>query len=185
MRAKVAKVSRRIEGRNPGRTALRRAETKVAEPVRLRNESGLDATDWRLLRELEHDGRASLAELGRRVGLSAPAVSERMRRLEEAGVITGYRVQIHLPSVGLPVLAFIRLTTTPSRRVEEVLEVLDAMPEVHECHRVTGNECFVLKVALPDMAHLETVIDRLRPYGQTVTSVVLSTPVPYRMVSRR
>lgn len=185
MRPKVAKAVRRNEGVNEGGSPYRREGTKALEPLPFRNESPLDATDWKLLRELQHDGRASLAELGRRVGLSAPAVSERMRRLEDAGVITGYRAQVNLGRLGLPVVALVRLTTSPSRRVEEVLEVLDAMPEVHECHRVTGNECFILKVALADMAHLEGVIDRLRPCGQTITSIVLSTPVPFRMVGRR
>jgi Lrp/AsnC family transcriptional regulator, leucine-responsive regulatory protein len=176
----IVKAVAKREGQNKGKRQKKTATSKANVEIVLRNKGAIDATSWALLRELQRDGRASLAELGRRVRLSAPAVSERLGRLEAAGVVTGYRAQVDLTRLGLPVTAFLRLTTSPDRQLTEVLGVLEGMPEVQECHRVTGNECFVLKVSLPSVTHLEHVIDRLRPYGQTVTSIVLSSPVTFR-----
>lgn len=144
----------------------------------------LDPTAWRLLGELEHDARASLAELGRRVGLTAPAVAERLRRLEEAGVIRGYRAVLEPAQLGFGAQAFIRLTIERSRTPEQVARELDAFPEVLECHRVTGDDCFIMRVGVGGVTELEPLIDRLRRLGTTVTSLILSSPVEQRLITR-
>ena len=140
----------------------------------------LDAVGWRILHELQHDARLSYSELGARVGLSPPAVAERMRRLEEAGVITGYRAEVDAAKLGLPITAFIRCTSAGP----QVGVMARQSPEVLECHRITGSDAFILKVVVASVAHLEAVIDRLLPYGQPTTSLVLSSPVPARGIAR-
>jgi Lrp/AsnC family leucine-responsive transcriptional regulator len=140
----------------------------------------LDEIGWHILDELQRDARLSYSELGARVGLSAPAVAERMRRLEEAGVITGYRAEVDASKLGLPITAFIRCTA-PGPQVGAIAR---KSPEVLECHRVTGSDAFILKVVVGSVPHLEAIIDRLLPYGQPTTSLVLSSPVPVRGVTR-
>lgn len=136
----------------------------------------LDPIGRRLLAALQEDARLTYGELGARVGLSPPAVAERMRRLEEAGVITGYRAQIDMAKLGVPITAFIRCNS-PGPQIGAIAR---AAPEVLECHRVTGSDAFILKVVVASVAHLETLIDRFLPYGQSTTSIVLSSPVPER-----
>lgn len=144
----------------------------------------LDERGWRILKELQQDGRLPFAELGRRVGLSTPAIVERVRNLEAAGVLTGYRAEVDLAKLGLPILAFIRVNV-----VGDVLGRITAlareMPEVLECHRGTGSDSFTLKVAVASVVHLERVIDRLTPHGTTATSIVLSSPVQGRVVDQQ
>lgn len=141
----------------------------------------LDDISWCILRELQLDGRVSFTELGRRVGLSTPAVAERVRNLEAAGVIRGYRAEIDLAKVGLPMLAVVRMSA-----VGDVLTRMTALsrelPEVLECHRATGADSFIMKVAVSSVEHLERLIDRLTPFGTTSTSIVLSSPVTGRIV---
>lgn len=143
----------------------------------------LDETGWRILRELQENARITFSELGRRVALTAPAVADRVRRLEEAGVIRGYRVEVDREALGLPVLAFIRITATGAECRALAAEI-SGFPEVLECHRVTGEEAFIAKVAVRSVAHLQDLIDRLMPYGETITSIVLSSPVSYRTIDR-
>lgn len=143
----------------------------------------LDAKGWELLRELQADARLSFAELGRRVGLSTPAVAERVRNLEAAGVISGYRAELDLKKLGLPILAMIRISAVGDV-LPRITAVVRAMPEVLECHRGTGADSFIMKVAVASVAHLETLIDRLTPFGTTSTSIVLSSPVERRLVDR-
>ncbi|GHO49208.1 Lrp/AsnC family transcriptional regulator [Ktedonospora formicarum] len=141
----------------------------------LKDEYLLDETGWSILRELQRDARLSFPEVGRRVGLSAPAVAERVRKLEDAGVITGYGARINPAKVGLPIMAFVRLTTTPM--TEAGLHTFVAeLPELLECHRVTGNESFLLKLVVTSISHLESVLNQLMNYGPVTTSLVLSTP---------
>ena len=136
-------------------------------------ESRLDATDWRLLAELRDDARVSYADLSRRVGLSPPAVAERVRRLETAGVIRGYAVRIDPAALGLRVVAFIRLSVV-GNRTTEVARALEDVHEIVECYRATGADCFVMKARVASIEHLEQVVDRLTGFGQATTSVVLS-----------
>ncbi|AOT57788.1 HTH-type transcriptional regulator LrpC [Streptomyces rubrolavendulae] len=142
-----------------------------------------DATDWRILQLLQADGRASFAELARAVSMSPSAVTERVRRLEEAGVITGYAAVVDTEALGLPVLAFVRLRY-PHGNYKPFHDLLEATPEVLEAHHVTGDDCFVLKVAARSMRHLEEVAGRIGALGSVTTSVVYSSPLPRRAVGR-
>jgi Lrp/AsnC family transcriptional regulator, leucine-responsive regulatory protein len=139
----------------------------------------LDTTDWRLLEALQRDGRASYAELARTVAMSPSAVTERVRRLEEAGVITGYTAVVDHERIGLPVLALVRLRY-PHGNYKPFRDLLATTPEVLEAHHVTGDDCFVLKVAARSMRHLEEVTGRIAGLGAVTTSVVYSSPLERR-----
>jgi Lrp/AsnC family leucine-responsive transcriptional regulator len=159
-------------------------ETTVPKNRRLSDENAyergkLDVTSRRLLQELERDARLSLAELGRRVSLSAPAVAERVQRLERDGVITGYRAEIDPTALGYPIAAVVRVRPA-SRQLRRIPEIATESPEVVECYRITGEDCFFLKLHLRAIDDLEDVLDRFTPYGQTTTSIIHSAPVPRR-----
>jgi Lrp/AsnC family transcriptional regulator, leucine-responsive regulatory protein len=139
----------------------------------------LDATNLRLIEELQRDARQSLAGLGRAVGLSAPAVGERLQRLEEAGVIRGYHAEIDPGALGLTLSVVLRIRPAP-REIHKVAELAQRTPEVTECVRVTGEDCFIMRAHVRDVTHLEELIDRFVIYGQTTTSIVQSAPVPGR-----
>ena len=142
----------------------------------------LDRTDWRLLEELQRDGRASYADLARVVAMSPSAVAERVRRLEEAGVIAGYRATVDPVRVGLDVMAFVRLRY-PTGNYRPFHALLDSTPEIVEAHHVTGEDCFVLKVVAGSMRHLEEVTGRIAGLGSVTTSVVYSSPVTGRAIT--
>lgn len=142
-----------------------------------------DATDWRILDVLQRDGRAGYAELARTVSMSASAVTERVRRLEEAGIIQGYAAVVDPERIGLPVLAFVRLRY-PTGNYKPFHDLVAATPEILEAHHVTGDDCFVLKVAARSMRHLEEVSGRIGALGSVTTSVVYSSPLPRRPVGR-
>ena len=142
-------------------------------------DSDIDGTNRLLLSELQQDARLSLAELGRRVGLSSPAVAERLQRLEAQGVIGGYHAEVNPRSLGFTLSAVLRLRPAP-RQLQKAAELAQDTPEVTECHRITGEDCFFMKLHVRDVDHLEEVIDRFVPYGQTTTSIVQSSPVPGR-----
>jgi len=139
----------------------------------------LDQTNRLLLAELQSDARLSLAELGRRLNLSAPAVADRLQRLERARVITGYRAEIDPKAVGYPISAIVRIRPA-TRQLHKIPELAREIPEVVECHRVTGEDCFVLKLHLRAMDDLEALLDRFVVYGQTTTSIVHSSPIAGR-----
>jgi len=141
----------------------------------------LDLIGWRILTELQEDARIQYAELGRRVGLSNPAVIERVRRMEEAGIITGYRAEIDHHKVGLPVCAFIRVRVV-GNLIPRVIEVAREMAEVYECHRIAGEDTFLLKVCVPTSEALEKTVDKLTPYVATTTMLVFSSPVTRRAI---
>jgi Lrp/AsnC family leucine-responsive transcriptional regulator len=143
-------------------------ETKLLDPINVR-----------LLDELVAEGRIAMAELGRRVGLSAPAVAERVQRLERAGVIAGYRAELDPRALGFPVSAVVRIRPAPGQ-LQRIPEVARETPEVAECHRITGDDCYLLRLHLRSMDDLEDVLDRFTPYGLTTTSIIHSTPVPRR-----
>lgn len=142
----------------------------------LANNKLLDNTGWLILRHLQAEGRLSFVELGQRVGLSPPAVAERVRRMEEAGIIRGYRAEVSAERVGLPVAAFIRLQTARSN-YPALLAEAHSNAAVLECHHLAGQDAFLLKIATAAVADLEAVIERLSRYGDTQTSIVLSSPV--------
>jgi Lrp/AsnC family transcriptional regulator, leucine-responsive regulatory protein len=141
--------------------------------------AALDAVNRRLLRELDADPRITMSALARRVNMSAPAVSERIQRLERAGVITGYRVEISPAALGLPVTAFVRIRPTAGQ-LPKITELAKQAPEISECHRISGEDCFLVKVHVAVIEDLEETLDRFAAYGQTITSIVVSTPVPPR-----
>jgi len=140
-----------------------------------------DEIDRKILALLQDDARISYAELGRRIGLTTPAVIERVRKLEDGGIITGYRAGIDASKVGFPITAFIRMSIT-GVDYSHIIEVAQASREVLECHRGTGGDSFIMKVAVSSVEHLQEVIDRLTPYGITTTTIVLSSPVQQRAV---
>ena len=142
----------------------------------------LDETNRRLLAELQADARVSNAELGRRVGLSSPAVADRVRRLEREGVIRGYRAELDPRRLGLGLSVLVRVRPAP-RQLAVVAELARQSEEVVECHRVTGDDCFVMTAHVRDVEHMEQLIDRFATSGQTTTSVMQSAPVPRRGIA--
>jgi Lrp/AsnC family leucine-responsive transcriptional regulator len=139
----------------------------------------LDDLNLRILGELRADGRIGLAELGRRIGLSAPAVSERIHRLERAGVIEGYHAHLDPASLGFPVSAVVRIRPSPGQ-LQRIPEIARETSEVGECYRITGEDCYLVRLHLRSIDDLEDVLDRFTPYGLTTTSIIHSTPVPRR-----
>ena len=144
----------------------------------------LDAVNRAILAALSEEPRMSMSALGRRVGLSAPAVTERVQRLESAGVIRGYRLDIDPAALGLPVAAWVRIKPGPGQ-LTKTAELAKSIPEVVECHRITGDDCFLAKVQVAAVDQLEEVLDRFLLFGQTVSSIVQSSPVPPRGVPIR
>jgi Lrp/AsnC family leucine-responsive transcriptional regulator len=139
----------------------------------------LDAVNLRLLKELQADGRLGIAELGRRVGMSAPAVAERMQRLERAGIITGYHAEIDPKALGFPISAVVRVRPAPGQ-LQRIPEIAKETPAVAECHRITGEDCYLMKLHLRSIDELEEILDCFTPFGQTTTSIIHSAPVPRR-----
>jgi Lrp/AsnC family leucine-responsive transcriptional regulator len=138
-----------------------------------------EARNVRILALLEGKPRMSVSELARSVGMSAPATRERIQRLEEAGVIQGYRLEIDPAALGYPIAAFIRVRPMPGK-LPKIAELALSLPQVMECHRITGEDCFILKVGLDSLDNLDLILDQFLVYGQTTTSIVQSTPVPRR-----
>jgi Lrp/AsnC family leucine-responsive transcriptional regulator len=156
----------------------------MAKRARLRDATAfesnlLDDVNRRVLQELQADGRIGMAELGRRIGMSAPAVAERVQRLERAGVIAGYRAEIDPAGVGFPVAAVVRIRPAPGQ-LQRIPEIARDTAEVVECYRITGEDCYLIKLYLRAIDDLEEVLDRFTPYGLTTTSIIHSAPVPRR-----
>lgn len=143
-------------------------------------DKSLDEVNLRLLRELQQDPRLTMVELGRRIGMSSPAVTERVRRMEEAGIILGYRIEINPAALGLPISAYVRVRPNPGQ-LPKIAQLAEQISEVIECHRVTGEDCFILKVLIPSMAQLDQLLDRFLLYGSTTTSIIQSSPVQPRL----
>jgi Lrp/AsnC family leucine-responsive transcriptional regulator len=139
----------------------------------------LDGKNVELLRLLQADPRQPVSELARQIGMSGPAVRERLTRLEEAGVIRGYRLDIDPKALGLPVTAIVRIRPAPGQ-LQRVAELAREMRNVTECHRITGEDCFIVTVHLDAIDSLDSVLDRFLAYGSTTTSLVQSSPVPLR-----
>jgi Lrp/AsnC family transcriptional regulator, leucine-responsive regulatory protein len=139
----------------------------------------LDQTNLRLLDELHANPRITMSALGRRVGMSAPAVTERVQRLERTGVIRGYRLEVDPAALGLPVTAFVRIRPAPGQ-LPKIAELAKQLGQVSECHRITGEDCFLIKIHAATVPKIEELLDQFLSYGQTVSSIVVSTPVPPR-----
>ena len=142
----------------------------------------MDALDYRLVDEVQRDARLSYAELGRRVGLSPPAVAERLRRLEADGVVTGYHATVDPARLGRPVQAVLHIAVDRAH-FQRSLAQIQTLDEVLVCYRTTGASSLLMVVAVASMGHLEALIDRLLPFGEPVTQMVLSTPIPHRPVA--
>jgi Lrp/AsnC family transcriptional regulator, leucine-responsive regulatory protein len=148
---------------------------------RLRHQTGRpDQVDAAILRTLATDARTSMSDLAKLVGLSAPSVAERVRRLEDAGVIRGYAAVIDPAALGLPLAAYLRIRPMPGH-LRHVSEVLKQLPAVVECDRVTGEDCFIAKAYIRDVAELEALIDEIIPYAMTNTSIIQSSPFQRRL----
>ena len=148
-----------------------------------RIERSLDATDWRILEQLQADGRLSYNELGRRVSLSPPAVAERVRRLEDLGVIAGYQARVDPARAGLPLTAFVQMRCAHGRCLLKT-STADDLPEIYEVHKLSGNFCTMLKVRAASMQHLEGLLERLGEHGEMNSHVVLSTEYDSRPVQQ-
>lgn len=146
-----------------------------------RTERSLDDIAWRILIALQGDARLSFSALGRQVGLSPPAAAERVRRLEEAGIISGYRAELNLERLGFPITAIIRVST-PEHQFARLKTVVAELQEVLECYHVTGADSLVVKVVALSVGHLEKVIEQLGRHGTPTTSIILSSPVARRPV---
>ncbi len=148
---------------------------------RLNNENGkVDTIDQAILTALTANARITTAELARAVKLSAPSVAERVRRLEETGVITGYTAEISPNAIGLGISVWLRIRPVPGR-LEKVVEIIKGIPEITECDRVTGEDCLLARAHLVSVADMERVIDLIVPYAMTNTSIIQSSPVKRRL----
>jgi Lrp/AsnC family transcriptional regulator, leucine-responsive regulatory protein len=139
----------------------------------------LDDVNRRLLAQLQRDPRLTMSALGRLVGMSSPAVTERVQRLERAGVIRGYRLDVDPAALGLPVTAWVRVRPGP-RQLTKIADLAAGLPNVSECHRITGEDCFLIKLHAATIEGLTETLDKILLYGQTVTSIVHFSPVPPR-----
>jgi Lrp/AsnC family transcriptional regulator, leucine-responsive regulatory protein len=142
----------------------------------------LDEIDWHILRELQMDARLSYSELGRRINLSSPAVQERVRKLEDAGVIKGYRAELDLEQLGLSIKALVQLSGS-CRDSHIFVDAIDEFPQILQCHHVLGDRCFYLLVAVASMKQLEALLLRLKEFGETSTTIILSTPLEQGIIS--
>lgn len=139
----------------------------------------LDEVNLRLLTLLQTNPRMPMTELARRVQMSAPSVTERVKRLEEAGIIAGYRLEVSPKALGLPITAYVRIRPIPGQ-LAKVADLAQRTPAVVECHRITGEDCFLLKVHVAEMDQIEKALDKFLLFGATTTSIVQSSPVPLR-----
>ncbi|MGZ2748533.1 Lrp/AsnC family transcriptional regulator [Burkholderia stagnalis] len=141
----------------------------------------LDRLDWRILEALQHNARVTNTDLGQQIGLSQPAVTARIRRLEERGIIEGYAARINPGLVGRGIAAIVRIRTTHAE-IKRCLSAFEAMPEIVEAHRITGEDCFIVRMVVEEMVQLEAAIDALAKFGPVTTSVVLASYPPKAII---
>lgn len=137
----------------------------------------LDRLDWRILEALQSNARISNTDLGKQIGLSQPAVTARIKRLEEQGVIEGYTARINPGLVGRGIAAIVRIRTTHAQ-IKQCLSAFETMPEIVEADRITGEDCFMVRIVVEDMTQVEAAIDSLARFGPVTTSVVLASYPP-------
>jgi Lrp/AsnC family leucine-responsive transcriptional regulator len=155
-------------------------KSKAKKPVNLQISKLLqDPRNLDLLRHLRSDPRIAISALARKVKMSAPAVKERVQRLEEAGVIQGYRLELDPAALGLPIAAVVRIRPMPGQ-LPKIAKLAQSLPQVAECHRITGEDCFLMKIHLESLDALDPLLDRFLVFGQTTTSILQSSPVPSR-----
>lgn len=155
-------------------------KSKVKRPVNLQISKLLqDPRNPDLLRHLRADPRIAISALARKVKMSAPAVKERVQRLEEAGIIQGYRLELDPAALGLPIAAIVRIRPMPGQ-LPKIVKLAQSLPQVAECHRITGEDCFLMKIHLESLDALDPLLDRFLVFGQTTTSILQSSPVPSR-----
>ena len=142
--------------------------------------SGVDDIDVRLLEMLAADARLSLARISRALGISSPTASERIKRLEEANVIRSYSIEVSPEMLGRPLAVWLRVRPAPGN-LSKVAAILQKTPEIVECDRITGDDCFLARAYLKDSADLERLIDLLTPWSATNTSLIQSSPVKRRL----
>lgn len=145
--------------------------------------SNLDPTDWAILRELQQNARLSYTEIGRRVGLSSPAVQERIRKLEDAGIIEGYHAKLNLKRIGLPILAFARLSDCFGEHIEAVARIADETPEILHCYHLIGQDEYLMQIVAPSVEHLNDILRRFVPHGNSVTSIVTLETAQDKIIS--
>lgn len=145
--------------------------------------ANLDEVDWQILSILQMEARISFKELGQRIGLTGTAIAERVRKLEDEGIIEGYSIKLNREKVGFPVVAFFKLRVNVEH-CKRLRELAIALPEIIEAHRVVGNEYYILKVVLPSMQHLEAVMEKFLQLGAVDVSIVLSTPVADKSIQK-
>jgi|SRR5215813_977208 len=138
-----------------------------------------DQKNLELLRLLQKNPRAPISQLARKIGMSNPAVKERVVRLEESGILAGFRLELSPKELGYQVIAFVRIRPLPGH-LSKIAELAQSVPEVTECHRITGEDCFILKLYVKEISNLDRVLDRFLAHGQTTTSIVQSSPVSPR-----
>jgi len=155
-------------------------KSKAKRPVNLQMSKLLqDPRNLDLLRHLRADPRIAISALARKVKMSAPAVKERVQRLEEAGIIQGYRLELDPAALGLPIAAIVRIRPMPGQ-LPKIAKLAQSLPQVAECHRITGEDCFLMKIHLESLDALDPLLDRFLVFGQTTTSILQSSPVPSR-----
>jgi Lrp/AsnC family leucine-responsive transcriptional regulator len=156
------------------------SKAKGGNPLPNEN-SAIDATNRRVLAELAENPRLSTADLARRIGMSSPSVRERVRRLEESGVIRGYRLDIDPAAMGVPIAAWVRVRPGPGQ-LPKVAELAQRTPQVSQCYRISGEDCFLMLIHVPTIEGLESILDQFLMHGQTTSSFVVATPVPPRPI---
>jgi Lrp/AsnC family transcriptional regulator, leucine-responsive regulatory protein len=155
-------------------------KSKVKRPIGLQlSKLLLDPRNLDLIRHLRADPRIAISALARKVKMSAPAVKERVQRLEETGVIQGYRLELDPAALGLPITAIVRIRPMPGQ-LPKIAKLAQSLPQVTECHRITGEDCFLIKIHLESLDGLDPLLDRFLVFGQTTTSILQSSPVPSR-----
>lgn len=146
------------------------------------NEKEIDAIDKQLIEQLNHNARTSIADLARSVKMTAPSVNERIKRLEEMGVIAGYRVEVNPTALGYTLMAIVRIRQHPGK-AKELENLIASIPEFVECDKVTGDDCYITRLYLKDISKLDPILEQVAQYGETNTAIVKSTPIKRRLIS--